>query len=338
MAAESRSAAVADEAPKVSFLRKAPANRNIRKRKALDEDDDAAATTSNERASTLVQKKTNAVLDKPALAGSTAAKRKTVTASHVFSTDASFAASGTAASLSADSATRTLDIDGAEDPDILAGEEAEAVDSGVYKGLNSYAEYVNKRVSKTTQANASSIRAGPLRGPTNVRISSRFDYQPDICKDYKETGYCGYGDSCIYMHDRGDYKAGWQLEAEWEAKQKAEKARREMAFEDDNSAEVSLDEDDELPIACFICRKEFRDPIVTKCKHYFCEPCAFKHHKTNPKCFICSAATGGLFTMIKADVKAKIAARRKRMLDRETEIREANKEMDEEIAAAERDD
>lgn len=25
---------------------------------------------------------------------------------------------------------------------------------------------------------------------------SRFDYQPDICKDYKETGRCGYGDSC----------------------------------------------------------------------------------------------------------------------------------------------
>jgi hypothetical protein len=26
------------------------------------------------------------------------------------------------------------------------------------------------------------------------------------CKDYKETGRCGYGDSCKFMHDRGDYK------------------------------------------------------------------------------------------------------------------------------------
>ena len=24
----------------------------------------------------------------------------------------------------------------------------------------------------------------------------RWDYQPDICKDYKETGYCGFGGQC----------------------------------------------------------------------------------------------------------------------------------------------
>lgn len=40
-----------------------------------------------------------------------------------------------------------------------------------------------------------------------------FDYQPDICKDYKETGFCSYGDSCKFLHDRGDYKSGWELEA-----------------------------------------------------------------------------------------------------------------------------
>lgn len=45
-------------------------------------------------------------------------------------------------------------------------------------------------------------RAGPVFSATNVRISCRFDYQPDICKDWKETGYCGYGDSCKFLHDR----------------------------------------------------------------------------------------------------------------------------------------
>ena len=40
----------------------------------------------------------------------------------------------------------------------------------------------------------------------------RFDYQPDICKDYKETGYCGYGDACKFVHDRGDYKSGWEID------------------------------------------------------------------------------------------------------------------------------
>lgn len=45
-----------------------------------------------------------------------------------------------------------------------------------------------------------------------MRVSARFDYQPDICKDYKETGFCSYGDSCKFMHDRGDYKSGWELD------------------------------------------------------------------------------------------------------------------------------
>jgi hypothetical protein len=53
---------------------------------------------------------------------------------------------------------------------------------------------------------------GPLRASAHIRVSTQIDYQPDICKDYKLTGYCGYGDSCKFMHDRGDYKSGWQIE------------------------------------------------------------------------------------------------------------------------------
>ena len=45
-----------------------------------------------------------------------------------------------------------------------------------------------------------------------ARAITRIDYQPDICKDYKETGFCSYGDSCKFLHDRGDYKSGWELE------------------------------------------------------------------------------------------------------------------------------
>ena len=29
---------------------------------------------------------------------------------------------------------------------------------------------------------------GPVRAPAHLRVSVRWDYQPDICKDYKETG------------------------------------------------------------------------------------------------------------------------------------------------------
>ena len=34
---------------------------------------------------------------------------------------------------------------------------------------------------------------GPIRAPAYLRSTVRWDYQPDICKDYKETGYCGFG-------------------------------------------------------------------------------------------------------------------------------------------------
>ncbi len=36
-------------------------------------------------------------------------------------------------------------------------------------------------------------RKGPIRAPANLRATVRWDYQPDLCKDYKETGFCGFG-------------------------------------------------------------------------------------------------------------------------------------------------
>ena len=88
-------------------------------------------------------------------------------------------------------------------------------------------------------------------------MSSRFDYQPNVCKDYKETGYCGYGglsqcllfrlcwltfplDSCIYLHDRGDYKTGWQLEKEWELHLKEKKEAEGLRLMINNSEAYSL--------------------------------------------------------------------------------------------------
>ena len=51
------------------------------------------------------------------------------------------------------------------------------------------------------------------------------DYKPDICKDFRDTGYCGYGDACKFLHDRSDYKSGWQLERDWEESQKKKASR-----------------------------------------------------------------------------------------------------------------
>ncbi|KAK2970001.1 hypothetical protein RJ640_008341 [Escallonia rubra] len=43
---------------------------------------------------------------------------------------------------------------------------------------------------------------GPVRSSLPNPVWGRVDYQPDICKDYKRAGHCGYGLSCKFLHDR----------------------------------------------------------------------------------------------------------------------------------------
>lgn len=131
---------------------------------------------------------------------------------------------------------------------------------------------------------------GPMRAPTNIRVTVRLDYQPDVCKDYKETGYCGFGDSCKFLHDRSDYKAGWQLEKDYAEQEKIRKEKL-LRGENPNLPDVEKEDvdhdEDGLPFACFICRKDFNNPIMTLCGHYFCEKCALKRMNTNTTCAIC---------------------------------------------------
>ncbi|KAI8980311.1 hypothetical protein BDB01DRAFT_687034, partial [Pilobolus umbonatus] len=154
-----------------------------------------------------------------------------------------------------------------------------------------------KKTEKKDVLNAK-MSVGPQRAPANLRVTARFDYQPDVCKDYKETGFCGYGDSCIFLHDRGDYKTGWQLEKEWE---EAQKNNTRFGATDPNKYAIPSDDesDEELPFACLICREEFTSPVVTKCHHYFCESCALQNYKKTPKCFACGASTQGVFSTAK---------------------------------------
>ncbi|KAL6495568.1 hypothetical protein OROGR_030131 [Orobanche gracilis] len=188
----------------------------------------------------------------------------------------------------------------------------------IYKGLHGYTDYkAGFRREHTVASEKAAGAHGPLRASAHIRVSARFDYQPDICKDYKETGYCGYGDSCKFMHDRGDYKSGWQLEKEWDEKEKARKEKMAMGMkdgDDDNDdgvrgAEMSDEDEDALPFACFICREPFVDPVVTRCKHYFCEHCALKHHARNKKCFVCDQPTNGIFNTA-FEILKRIAAKK----------------------------
>ena len=60
-------------------------------------------------------------------------------------------------------------------------------DKKVYRGQANYTQYIDPG-DTSGQIKGAGIRAGPVRASLYARAITRWDYQPDICKDYKETG------------------------------------------------------------------------------------------------------------------------------------------------------
>ena len=149
----------------------------------------------------------------------------------------------------------------------------------------------------------SSSQIGPQKSTNkNIRVSTRIDYQPYLCKDYNETGYCGFGDSCIYVHDRGDYKTGWELEQEWEAKRTQTQLENSIDSKDEevDESQSSVQKD------CLICEKGFTLPIVqASCGHLFCESCAIKRFIKNKQCISCHSLLNGQFKKFTPPTTAK---------------------------------
>jgi RING finger protein 113A len=167
---------------------------------------------------------------------------------------------------------------------------------GLYKGLSNQTSFIQKN------PDAPNRTVGPMKAPTNIRTITVTDFAPDVCKDYQKTGFCGFGDNCKYLHERETYKAGWQLDKEWETVTKGKKslggtivanANRDNGNEDGDEDEEAMLEN--IPFACIICEESYREPIVTRCGHYFCEPCALKRYRKDPTCAACGAGTSGVF-------------------------------------------
>ncbi|KAH7924241.1 hypothetical protein BV22DRAFT_1013746 [Leucogyrophana mollusca] len=160
------------------------------------------------------------------------------------------------------------------------GEEDEEIpDDGQYRGQKAYRSHLKK-----SEDVPKAMRVGPQRSTSTIRTVTIVDYQPDVCKDYKETGYCGFGDTCKFLHDRGTYLAGWQLD------KLAENPRKQVEDVSDSDSD-----DEDIPFACLICRKPYTNPVVTRCGHYYCSACAIKRFAKTPKCLACSAPTAGIF-------------------------------------------
>ena len=83
-----------------------------------------------------------------------------------------------------------------------------------------------------------------MKAPNFIRSTTRIDHNPERCKDYYEHGYCGRGDTCIFIHDRSDYKSGAQLEEEYQKALKQKQKRliagdKELSSDAGSNYEIS---------------------------------------------------------------------------------------------------
>ena len=204
----------------------------------------------------------------------------------------------------------------------------ESSNDGTYKGAASYQSFIPKN------PNAPSRAVGPVKAPTNIRTITVTDFAPDVCKDYKQTGFCGFGDSCKFLHAREDYKQGWELDKDWEKVgdkgKRGGKVVKSLAEAEDSEEEDAALEG--IPFACIICKEPYTNPINTKCGHYFCEACALQRYRKNPSCAACGAGTGGVFNGAK-NLRKILDRKRERAKKRREKAKEAGEEVSEEDEA-----
>ncbi|OAA60126.1 CCCH and RING finger protein (Znf183) [Cordyceps fumosorosea ARSEF 2679] len=205
-----------------------------------------------------------------------------------------------------------------------------AAPDGTYKGLANQTSFITRNPDAPSRA----ATVGPVKAATNIRTVTVMDFAPDVCKDYRKTGFCGFGDNCKYLHSREDVKQGWQLDKDWDVTSKGKthlggtvvaSANRNGTAGGDAAADAEEDAMlEKIPFKCIICEGDYREPVITRCGHYFCEPCALKRYRKDPTCAACGAGTNGVFNSSK---------KLKKLLERKRDREEKRKKQAEEEEA-----
>jgi RING finger protein 113A len=150
-------------------------------------------------------------------------------------------------------------------------------------------------------------------------VQSTMDHKADLCKDYFQFGFCRWGDECIFVHDRSEWKSGNQLDQEYQ------KSVAQGKLDEENIKILKVPEEDKLPLLCSLCGKDFpklddfnidkkssldtsgslpadtqtrlNGMVHTVCKHFFHKNCAMQRFaQGNHSCEICGTETKGRFT------------------------------------------
>ncbi|OQE40272.1 hypothetical protein PENCOP_c006G08874 [Penicillium coprophilum] len=290
---------VADAVPQVAFKKRSKGKANFRKKPATpppasDSDSDFVSSDDDEGRRIKRRRKNAAV---------TASSTANATRKHRAEDEP--ATAGPAPLTSSNDATKRSDWydEDLSEKNLMgttrANPSSTSQPDGTYKGAANYQSFIQKNPDAPG-------KFGPVKASTNVRTITVMDYAPDVCKDWKQTGYCGFGDSCKYLHSREAYKAGWELDRDWEVNTKGKQLSGRVVSQRKGAGKLEEDDEDDeddllesIPFACLICKKPYQDPIITKCGHYFCEACALQRYRKTPSCAACGEGTGGVFNVAK---------------------------------------
>lgn len=188
--AEASGAAVASSAhvemPATLFKKRRTAGEsNTRKRKVTppsenDDDDSYDSASDNEAGQGTKRRKKGAGI----VSASTASVINKSTTNIEISTS-TFANHHSAAITSSNDATKQLNCFDEQDEKSWPGKTYVASPNRTCKGLANQTSFIQKI------PNAPILKStGPQKAATNVRTTILTDYAPDLCKDWKQTGYC----------------------------------------------------------------------------------------------------------------------------------------------------